>query len=50
MKRFLPGQKDSMQVDWAGSLPAGDYTAVLTLVYGGNKVFTDQYPFTVAER
>jgi hypothetical protein len=50
MKRFLPGQKDSMQVDWAGSLPAGEYTAVLTLVYGGNKVFTDQYAFTVTER
>jgi hypothetical protein len=49
-KRFLPGQKDSMQVDWAGLLPAGDYTAVLTLVYGGNKVFTDEYAFTVAER
>jgi hypothetical protein len=49
-KRFLPGQKDAMQVDWAGSLPAGNYTAVLTLVYGGNKVFTDQYPFVVTEQ
>jgi P pilus assembly chaperone PapD len=49
-KRFLPGQKDAMQIDWAGSLPPGNYTAVLTLVYGGNKVFTDQYPFLVAEQ
>jgi hypothetical protein len=50
VKRFLPGQKDSLQVDWAGALPPGEYTAVLTIVYGGNKVLTDQYGFTVAER
>lgn len=34
MKRFLPGQKDSMQVGWSGTLQSGDYTAVLTVVYG----------------
>ena len=26
-KRFLPGQKNSMHVEWAGKLPAGNYTA-----------------------
>ena len=47
MKRFLPGQKDSMQVDWNGDLNAGDYTAVLSLVYGGTRVETRQVAFTV---
>lgn len=46
-KRFLPGQKDSMQVDWNGELSAGDYTAVLSLVYGGTHVETRQVAFTV---
>jgi hypothetical protein len=47
MKRFLPGQKDSMQVDWNGELNAGDYTAVLSVVYGGTQVETRQVAFTV---
>lgn len=46
-KRFLPGQKDTMQVGWNGDLSAGDYTAVLSLVYGGNHVETRQMAFTV---
>ena len=46
-KRFLPGQKDNMEVDWNGELAAGDYTAVLSLVYGGTHVETRQVPFTV---
>ena len=50
MKRFLPGQKDSMQVDWNGELNAGDYTAVLSLVYGGTHVETRQVAFTVPEK
>jgi hypothetical protein len=47
MKRFLPGQKDSMQVDWNGELNAGDYTAVLSVIYGGTQVETRQVAFTV---
>lgn len=47
VKRFLPGQKDSMKVDWNGDLPAGDYTAVLSLVYGGTHVETREIAFTV---
>ncbi len=46
-KRFLPGQKDSMEVDWAGDLKPGDYTAVLSLVYGGSHVETRQVAFTI---
>ena len=47
MKRFLPGQKDSMQVDWNGELAPGDYTAVLTIIYGGTHVETRQVAFMV---
>lgn len=46
-KRFLPGQKDSMTVSWPGNLPPGSYTAVLTILYGEDKVFTQDLPFTV---
>ena len=46
-KRFLPGQKDSMHVTWAGSLPAGNYTAVLTVTYGEDRVATQQMNFNV---
>jgi len=46
MKRFLPGQKDSMQVGWSGTLPAGTYTAVLTLVFGDH-VETHEVAFHV---
>ncbi len=47
-KRFLPGQKNSMHVTWAGSLPAGNYTAVLTVTYGEDQVTTQQMDFSVA--
>jgi hypothetical protein len=47
-KRFLPGQKDSMHVEWAGKLPAGNYTAVLTVAYGEDHIETRQIPFSVA--
>lgn len=46
-KRFLPGQKDTMQVSWNGELNAGDYTAVLSLVYAGDHVETRQMAFSV---
>jgi hypothetical protein len=47
LKRFLPGQKDTMKVDWNGELGTGEYTAVLSLVYAGNHVETRQVAFTV---
>jgi hypothetical protein len=46
-KRYLPGQKDSMHVSWAGSLPAGKYTAVLTVTYGEDRIETQQMSFDV---
>jgi hypothetical protein len=48
-KRFLPGQKNSMHVEWAGKLPAGNYTAVLTVAYGEDRIETQQIPFSVTE-
>jgi hypothetical protein len=47
IKRFLPGQKDSMNVDWNGDLSAGEYTAVLSLIYGGNHVETREIAFSI---
>lgn len=47
VKRFLPGEKDSMKVDWTGDLPAGDYTAVLSQVYADTRVETRQISFTI---
>lgn len=48
-KRFLPGQKNSMHVEWAGKLPAGNYTAVLTVTYGEDRIETQQVPFNIAQ-
>jgi hypothetical protein len=48
-KRFLPGQKDSMHVDWAGKLPAGNYTALLTVAYGEDRIETQQIAFNVTD-
>src|ERR1051326_1477777 len=48
-KRFLPGQKNSMHVEWAGKLPGGHYTAVLTVTYGEDRIETQQVPFTVEQ-
>jgi hypothetical protein len=48
-KRFLPGQADSMKLAWSGTLPAGDYEGVLTVVYAGAQVQTRSLPFTVRE-
>lgn len=47
-KRLLPGQKDSMHVGWTGNLPPGDYTAVLTIAYGDDRIETRQLPLRVA--
>ena len=46
-KRFLPGQKDWIEVPWAGSLPPGNYKAILTLLYGQDKLYTEEFPFAV---
>lgn len=46
-RRFLPGQKQAMQIGWSGVLPPGQYDAVLSLVYAENRVETRQAPFTV---
>ena len=46
-KRLFPGQQDRTAVTWAGRLPDGDYTAVLTLIYGANKVITREIPLHV---
>jgi len=50
MKRFLPGQKDFMKVEWNGDLNPGDYTAVLSVIYGGTHAETRQIAFTVPAR
>jgi hypothetical protein len=49
-KRLLPGQKDSIHVGWTGNLPAGDYTAVLTVAYGDDRIETRQLPLRVASQ
>jgi hypothetical protein len=49
-KRFLPGQKNSMHVEWAGKLPPGAYTALLTIAYGEDRIETQQIAFNVAEQ
>jgi hypothetical protein len=46
-KRFLPGQEDWIEVPWAGVLPPGAYKAILTLLYGQNKLYTQEFSFTV---
>jgi hypothetical protein len=47
-KRFLPGQKNAMHVEWAGKLPPGNFTAVLTVTYGEDRIETQQVAFSVA--
>jgi hypothetical protein len=47
IKRFLPGQRDRLGVTWSGDLAADSYTAVLTIVYGGDKIYTQEFPFKV---
>jgi len=47
-KRYLPGQKDAMHVSWAGTLPAGNYVAVLSIPFGEDRIETQQIPFSVA--
>jgi len=49
-KRFFPDEKDSMSVSWTGTPPAGDYVAILTIIYGNDKIYTQEFPFTVQEQ
>jgi hypothetical protein len=46
-RRFLPQQKDHLSVTWDGSLPPGNYNAILTLIYGDGKVRTQDFKFKV---
>lgn len=46
-KRFLPKQKDHLSVSWDGTLPAGSYSAILTLIYGDGKVHAQDFKFRV---
>jgi len=48
IKRFLPGQRDRVSLTWSGDLAADSYTAVLTMIYGGDKIYTQEFPFKVA--
>ena len=48
-KRFFPGQKDAMTVTWAGTLPPGEYTGVLTIAYGKDQVYTQLLPLRVGD-
>ena len=47
IRRFFPTQKDSLKLTWAGDLPVGEYTAVLTVSYGDNKVYTQTLPLHI---
>jgi len=47
VQRFFPEQKDRLSVSWAGSLPPGEYTAVLTVAYGPEGIQTKEIPFHV---
>ncbi len=47
-KRFLPGQRQRLSIPWTGTLPQGDYTAILTILYGQNKIYNQEFNFSVA--
>lgn len=46
-RRFFPGQTDTLTITWAGTLPPGDYLAILTLPYADGQVHTREFPFTI---
>jgi hypothetical protein len=48
--RLLPGQKNTLKIDWSGKLPAGNYNGILTIAYGEDRIDTRQLPFTVSEQ
>jgi hypothetical protein len=49
VRRFLPQEKNHLTVSWAGTLPSGKYSAILTVLYGSNKIETKEFLFRVAE-
>jgi len=46
-KRYLPQQRDRLSVSWGGTLSPGNYTAILSVVYGEGKIYTQEFPFTI---
>jgi hypothetical protein len=48
IRRFLPQQSDQLSVGWAGLLSPGSYSAILSVVYGEGKVYTQEIPFTIS--
>jgi len=50
MKRYLPGQKEPMHVDWSGTLDPGNYTVVLTISYGEDRIETKTVPLVIAAK
>lgn len=48
IKRFFPQQTDRLSIGWAGTLPPGAYSAILTVIYGQDKVLTQEFPFVVS--
>jgi hypothetical protein len=47
-RRFFPGQGGAVTMTWSGTLPPGDYTGVLTIAYGRDKVYTDTLPLHIS--
>jgi hypothetical protein len=47
VRRFFPLQKDRLSVSYAGELPPGNYTAILTVSYGPDMIDTAEFPFSV---
>ncbi len=47
IKRFLPGQKNRLSLSWSGTLPPGDYTALLTMIYGDDRIYNQSFPFAI---
>jgi hypothetical protein len=45
--RLLPEQKGSLSLTWSGEIPPGNYTALITVIYGDNKLNTQEVPFTI---
>lgn len=48
-RRFLPGQTETVRLNWSGRLPAGAYEGVLTVLYGKKQLQTKSLPFTVSQ-
>jgi hypothetical protein len=49
VRRFFPQQQDRASISWSGTLPPGNYSAVLTVAYGLDKIETEEFPFVVED-